>query len=156
MKYIFAVLIAVISIQLQAKDAQLKFSDYPVSIFTGKNATMILNKDTRTFRTRFGYLKNEKPNYAGHYVVDTFGCGGGCIAGMAFNVKTGETQFLPFGALSGCYRDGKYIDQDYEYKVESRLLVSTGMHDGDESCSVKYYVEEKGKIKLKKTEYLWK
>ncbi len=82
-----------------------QFSDYPAPVFKGKNAAMQLNENTKNYRTRFGYLKNEKPNFAGHYVIDFFGCGTSCIIGIAFNVRNGATQFLPSGALTACYKE---------------------------------------------------
>ena len=129
-----------------------KFSDYPAKAYTGKNAPLVLNKMTSNFKTRFRALANEKPNYAGQYVVDFFGCGGGCISGMVYNVKTGATQFLPFDTLAGCYTDDGYIDQSIDYHVNSKLFIAYGS-DGSVGgkCSVKYYLEQNGKFKLIKS-----
>ena len=135
------------SIIAHAKDPQ--FEDYPANVYKGKNSTLKLNSNTSSFKTRFKSISNSKPNYAGHYVIDFFGCGGGCIAGMAFNVKTGATQFMPFDTLTGCYIDEEYFDQKIDFKVNSRLFIAYGS-DGqaDSPCLVKYYVEQNGAIKL--------
>jgi hypothetical protein len=149
-KFFLTMLGGIFATSIYAKDP--KFNDYPVQVFKGKNAPLKLNSNTSNFKTRFRALANSKPNYAGHYVVDFFGCGGGCISGMAYNVKTGATQFLPFDTLSGCYTDDGYIDQSIDYQVNSKLFIAYGS-DGsaDGKCLVKYYVEQNGQLKLIKS-----
>lgn len=151
LKKILLLIIGLVSVEVYAQGP--KFSDYPANLYTGKNAPLVLNKMTSNFKTRFRALENEKPNYAGHYVVDFFGCGGGCIAGMAYNVKTGATQFLPFGALTNCYTDnGEVVDKEIEYRVNSKLFITAGSDDsGDGECLIQYYVEQNGKFKLIKS-----
>lgn len=128
-----------------------KFSDYPAQVYKGKNAPLLLNSQTANFKTRFRALAKTKPNYAGHYVVDFFGCGAGCVSGIVFNVKTGQTQFLPFGGLMGCYKNDEYIDQDFDFDVKSKLFVTYGQTESDNQCQTRYYVENNGKIELLKS-----
>lgn len=152
LKKIFLILLGgVSSAGVYAKDPQ--FNEYPAQVYKGKNAPLILNSNTSNFKTRFRALANSKPNYAGHYVVDFFGCGGGCISGMAYNVKTGSTQFLPFDTLAGCYTDDGYIDQEIDYSVNSKLFIAYGSDGFSEGkCLAKYYVEQNGKLKLIKSQ----
>ncbi len=129
-----------------------QFSDYPAPVFKGKNVAMQLNENTKNYRTRFGYLKNEKPNFAGHYVIDFFGCGTSCIIGIAFNVRNGATQFLPSGALTACYKEASFTDYEIYYRANSRLFITSGGYDNEEGCSTKYFIEQNGQFKLIKTQ----
>lgn len=150
-KVLLVLLSVVFSVGVYAKDP--KFNEYPAQVYKGENAPLVLNSNTSNFKTRFRALANSKPNFAGHYVVDFFGCGGGCISGMAYNVKTGSTQFLPFGTLAGCYINDEYFDQDIDYKVNSKLFIAYGSDGSAEGkCLAKYYIEQNGKFKLIKSQ----
>ena len=130
------------------------FENYKVPVYKGKQAKLILNGKTKLYKTSFRALQRENVNFAGHYVVNFVGCGAGCALGIGLNVKTGSTLFLPFGSTSGCELKDEYVDQDYEYQADSRLIISTGLHDGENKCSVKYFIENKGKFSLIIKEYL--
>lgn len=130
------------------------FENYSVSVYQGKHANLILNSKTKLYKTSFRALQRENVNFAGHYVVNFIGCGAGCALGIGFNVKTGNTLFLPFGSISGCELKDEYIDQEYEYRADSRLIISTGLHDGENQCSVKYFIENEGEFLLLTKEYL--
>ena len=129
-----------------------EFKDYPVKVYTGKKQPLKLTKENKSYRTKFKTLSssNSKINFAGHYVVDFFGCGGGCASGLIYNAQTGKGDFLPMGALTGCYTDDGYMDHEVEYKPDSRLFVTFGMidHADDKECATRYYLEENGKVKL--------
>ena len=52
-----------------------RFDDYPVNErYTGKTAPLVLSREARTYRTRLREAAREKPNFAGHFIVTSWGC----------------------------------------------------------------------------------
>jgi hypothetical protein len=132
-----------------------KFKDYPVSeMYRGKNAPLRLTRDDRMFRTRLKWaVDNQKVDFAGRYIITSWGCGAGCIQGAAIDAKTGKVSWWGF---SLCCWSG---DQDdvangfsfrgnlVEFKKDSRLIVFYGVRneeDGDHG--VHYYKLENGRF----------
>lgn len=129
-----------------------QFAHYPAQVYTGKNAALKLNADTRSFRTRFRALAQEKPNFAGHYAIGYAGCGTGCIIAMMVDVKSGASQFV--SALNDCppKNDGdEWRDKDINFQTNSRLMVLTGVTeeggDAPSVCRREYWLEQNGKLK---------
>src|SRR5476651_623356 len=61
---------------LQAQNQALEFGDYPVAEkYRDKNAPVVLSKKDRIYRTRLKEAAKQKPNFAGHYILTTWGCG---------------------------------------------------------------------------------
>ncbi|TDR31273.1 hypothetical protein [Hydromonas duriensis] len=124
--------------------AAFRFKDYQVEAYIGPRHNVTLNKDTKQFKSRFIETGKMPINFAGHYVVNSFGCGTGCARYFYVDVKTGEAKFLPE------YLQVDYNDQDCEnevyFKPDSRLFVVSGMQKG--SCSVNYYQELDGGFKF--------
>jgi hypothetical protein len=142
------------SVLAKVLNKSAKFKDYPVAVYKGKKASLILNKDDRMFKTRYRDLYKGQPNFAGRYAVTGVGCGGGCVFLLALDYKTGKTVHLkvPMGEdLATCsdeYRDkeGEYIGHFFYYEPDSRLMVVTGRMDGME-CGARYFVEQNGVMK---------
>lgn len=65
------------------------FHDYSAQTYTGKNHPLKLTSESRKYRTLFKQMSQQQPSFAGHYVMETVGCGGGCSFVLAYNVKTG-------------------------------------------------------------------
>ncbi len=113
----------------KAKNAQQKsdvpqFIDYPVtSGYIGKPAPVILDsKDKKMFRTTLREAAKEPPNFAGNYVLTTWGCGTYCITGAVVNLRTGEVVFLP-GSICCWQGEGERLI----FRLNSRLLVTAGI-----------------------------
>ena len=115
-----------------------KFSDYPVARYGGKNAKPDLSRNTPSwqFRTRISKWGLERPNFAGHYVLATWGCGTDCTQltiidaingkvyhpeGIRSNVAVNVHQSLLDGS-SGWREEGSV-----KFTSESSLLVVVGM-----------------------------
>ena len=108
------------------------FTDYPVKeIYTGKVASAKTAMGTgqrhpkgghrpSMFKTRLADAStNGQVNFAGHYVLTTWGCGsGGCVEGAVIDALTGEIAWLPLEAC--CNRRG---DDGYHFRADSNLLV---------------------------------
>ena len=135
-KYLLAflagVLLSLPSIAQTALKAVPAFNDYPVAeIYTGKvaSAKTVMGKGQRhptggyrpsMFKTRLADASaNGKVNFAGHYVLTTWGCGsGGCVEGAVISALTGDIVWLPLEAC--CNRKG---EDGYHFRADSSLLV---------------------------------
>lgn len=103
-----------------------KFRDYPVrEVFRGRPARVILTPEGRTFRTRLRDAARERPNFAGRYVVTTWGCGTGCRLGAIVDLKTGRVHWLPHPLCCWPYGKPPY-PEPLAFRLDSRLIVLTG------------------------------
>lgn len=74
-----------------------RFEDFPAQTGApGRNAPVILTEQARTYRTRLRAAAGERPNFGGHYILVSWGCGTECLMGAAINAQTGRAIFLPF------------------------------------------------------------
>src|SRR6185369_11667024 len=69
-----------------------RFEDYPArNMYKGPNARLVLTRADMTFKTRLRVAARErKTNFAGHYIVTTWGCGSACVDGAVIDAKTGK------------------------------------------------------------------
>jgi hypothetical protein len=118
-------------------------SDYPAKPYTGANAAPDVKTHLRSrrYRTQLRNWAKEKPNFAGHYILATWGCGTGCTQIAVIDAETGKV-FHPRGATLN-YIDNIHDDllvddnpsplrSDFgalRYSADSRLLVLVGMPD---------------------------
>ncbi|HAF21422.1 MAG TPA: hypothetical protein DCK93_00685, partial [Blastocatellia bacterium] len=68
------------------------FKDYPASeMYKGATAPLVLTRADQTFKTRLRWAaKNQKPNFAGHYILTSWGCGAECVMGAVIDARTGK------------------------------------------------------------------
>ena len=128
-KYLLAFLAGVLLSLPSIAQTTLKFTDYPVSeTYTGKHAKAKTGNGVgqphpdggylpSMFRTRLNEAaRSGDVNFAGRYILTTWGCGsGGCREGAIVDAKNGDVFWLPRSAC--CYDDG-----DYSYIENSHLL----------------------------------
>lgn len=106
-----------------------QFKDYPVTeIFSGKAAPLVLTKDDTMFQTRLREAARQKPNFAGHYILATWGCGAGCRDGAVIDAKTGKVYWIPHTTC--CWKNG--VEQPIEFRLESKLVVFSGARNEKE------------------------
>ena len=143
------------------KDAP-RLKDYPAKPYSGPNASPDLRGDrrSRTYRTQLRRWAAEKPNFAGHYILATWGCGTGCTQIAIIDALTGNV-FHPPGA-----RTNSVVDVHHEllvdggssryradfgalrYSVDSRLLILIGTpEDRIENRGISYFVWENDGLK---------
>ena len=134
---------------------KLRFSQFEVATtYTGENQPLVMDEFSRTFRTRLRRaIKNQKPSFAGHYLVTGWGCGsGGCNTGAVINAKTGVATPFPV-ALASVYplktQFAEESGQEHIYQLNSRLMIFAGDLGGsqnDGSDSVEFYEFKDGKF----------
>lgn len=142
------------------KDAP-RFEDYPAKVYRGANATPDLRShpDSRMYRTQLKAWAKEQPNFAGHYILATWGCGTDCVQIAIINARTGKF-FHPAGARSNhavnvhheLLGPGGILDHWHgfgavQYRPDSRLLVLIGMPgESVENRGISYFVWEKERL----------
>ena len=130
----------------QNADAPPKFDDYRVTErYTGKNARLVLEAKDRAFRTRLREGSQDKVNFAGHYVLTAWGCGGGCLMGAAIDARTGKVYWLPFTVC--CWP--VEVEKPLDFRLDSNLIVFTGSRN-EEGQGVYYYKFENNSFALLK------
>ena len=120
-----------------------QFEDFPaVASPPTRNAPLILTPRDRQYRTRLRAAA-ERPNFAGHYVLTTWGCGTECLYGAAVNLRTGWVTFLPFATC--CVGEAPNGDERMvAFRPNSALLVVLGMRDGRGSDIGSHYYRIQG------------
>lgn len=125
-----------------------QFRDYAVSeTYTGKTAPLILKRDDMTFKTRLRWAaKNLKPNFAGRYILTTWGCGTSCIMGAVIDAKTGRVHWWNFSVC--CW--GYDVDENFnpiEVRLDSGLIVFSGARNEKEGdVGAHFYKFENGRF----------
>ncbi len=83
-----------------------------------------------------------KPNFAGHYIVSTWGCGAECIMGAVIDANTGKVYWLPSTVCCWGFDVGEKF-QPIEFRLDSRLIVFSGERDEKEGDNGKHFYEFK-------------
>ncbi|HEY6969216.1 MAG TPA: hypothetical protein VJA94_08430 [Candidatus Angelobacter sp.] len=121
-----------------------KFEDYRVTEqYKGKNAKPVLTRHDLRFRTRITEGAQEKVNFAGHYILTTWGCGGGCVTGVVIDAPTGKVYWLPFTIC--CWP--VEVEDPIQFRVDSRLVIFTGSRN-EKGQGVYYYKFEGNRFVL--------
>lgn len=137
-----------------------RFEDFPAELYTGKNAKLNAESDpaTRAFRTRIKEWSKEKPNFAGHFILATWGCGSDCIQLTIIDAVTGRV-FHPAQASSNvaanvdqALLEGGDFGHNFgalKFSADSKLLVLIGMPNEDASRrGISYYVWNGARLSL--------
>ena len=140
--------ISFFAIELYSQNRVPQFRDYPVSeAYIGKTAPLVLKRDDRMFRTRLlDAAKHQKPNFAGHYILTTWGCGASCVTGAVIDAKTGNVHWWNFSVC--CWNsnvDDKF--QPIEVRLNSKLIVFSGArNEKDGDVGAHFYKFENGRF----------
>lgn len=102
------------------------------------------NAFARKYRTRLDEGLRDLPvNFAGHYVMVTWGCGTTCLDGGMVDARTGEAAALPFPLDSfGSFEVD--IADPLLYRADSRLIVMLGMLREEDEIPRQYFYEWAG------------
>ena len=134
-----------------------KFESFPAEIYSGENAApSFRNKVTREYRTRLSQWAKEKPNFAGHYILATWGCGTDCTQLTIIDVKTGVV-YSPAGTgtnvavnVHNDFLQGSdlwHASGAVRFRTDSRLLVFIGMpEERTNDRGISYFLWENNRM----------
>ena len=80
------------------------FEDFKVTgIYSGEVASVDYqsNENALNFRGQIKYQIEEGVNFAGHYMLVSWGCGTNCVAGLVVDAITGKVYSMPLIASCG-------------------------------------------------------
>lgn len=127
------------------------FAQYAAKVETIKNVKVNLksHKNANSYRTNLRNSAKEGVNFAGHFILTTWGCGTNCSQTAIIDARNGKV-FFP-DELEGAGFGFCDLPDDAEPLVsqaDSRLLVLNGFKGGDlnsekSSCGT-YYLEWTG------------
>jgi hypothetical protein len=80
---------------------------------------------SREYASALRNAARQKSNFAGHYILASWGCGASCIMAATVDAKTGAVSWLPFTVC--CWSEE--IKETLEFRTNSRLLVVHGNRD---------------------------
>ena len=143
MRFSLTVLIfAIALIGFQHADAAdvPQFSQYKAeSTYSGPAAKPILDTPSkRMFRTRINDgVRGRQPNFAGEWIIVTWGCGASCTAGAIVNARTGDVVDIPF---SICCAMAVHEGFDtIEARPDSRLIIFAGFLNEEEPMAAHFF-----------------
>jgi len=124
-----------------------QFKDYPPkgkTKYLGKNAAVVITREDRMYRTRLTEAAQEKPNFAGHYILTAWGCGAGCLMGAVIDANTGKVYWFPHTICcwNEIQRDEKF--SPIEFRLDSRLVVFSGIRNEAEGDQGTHFYEFDG------------
>lgn len=107
--------------------------------YAAKSAPVIITSKDRMYRTRLKEAAQQKPNFAGHYILTTWGCGTECLMGSRnrrqYRKSTVDSARIRFAA--GTKSSDTRASIPIEFRLNSRLIVFTGIRneqDGDQGA----------------------
>lgn len=108
-----------------------RFKDYPATpVKVERNAPLVLDEFSQHFRSQLeDAIRENKPEFAGKYLVVRWSCGGGCHSGAVVDATTGKVFPFPVDVTSVFpLRPGftSEHDQELHYRLDSRLMVFAG------------------------------
>lgn len=122
------------------------FSDFPAKPFNGRQARLqIVSAKDRKYATRLHQLSGQKPNFAGHYTLVSWGCGASCVMGAAIDAESGKVTWLPFTI---CCWDLS-VTEPLEFRRNSRLLIAHGSRNESGSGDYYYQIDSDGFVLVK-------
>ena len=120
----------------------LTFSAYPAHIepATARQINVASHPKAKTFRTNLKESLASGVNFAGHFILATWGCGTGCGQCALIDGKTGNVFFPPqlAGTTLG-YGELSEKAEMLEHKKDSTLLILYGVPAGSKKYGIWYY-----------------
>jgi len=132
-----------------------KFENFAVTEqFTGKPARPVLaSREALKYRTAITEGSREGPNFAGHFTIVEWGCGGGCVQFAIVDAKTGQVFMPPFYVGPRAVVEGTDSEpgDPLQYQKDSKLLIVNGSRN-EKGEGVYYYKWDLGKLTLIKAD----
>ena len=130
------------------------FQDYPPTIpYTGPRAPLKLHpaSDAWMYRTRIREAARHKPNFAGHYILASWGCGAECLESVIIDARTGEVYLVDFTTCCWfpCCGEAADVPDTFapvDFRLTSKLLIFTGLRNEEGSRGTHYYKFQGGQL----------
>ena len=115
-----------------------QFEDYPAQIYQGRLRRVSLSDhEDRKFAAALRSSIGHHPNFAGRFVLSSWGCGASCVMSAAIDAKTGQVIWLPF-TVSNWPAE---VKEPLEFRRDSRLLIVRGSrNEADSQADIAYFI----------------
>lgn len=116
-----------------AQSTNSLFDQYKKSIRVSfPNHPIRFDKESIQYRTRLRAAYSARVNFAGQYVVVSWGCGTGCLAGGIVDKVSGRARLLPWSIQYCCYdEDTDTSPPDnlelIQVRADSKLIILNGV-----------------------------
>ncbi len=151
MSFLFALLLMASLLLPQAgTGAAPPFSQFaaPRERVTRPAKVKLTDAKDRQYATRLREFGSRPPNFAGHFVLASWGCGASCVMGAAINAQTGEIVWLPFTVCCWDFDTSEPL----EFRNDSRLLIVHGSRNEQGGGTYAYTFDGKAFTLLKADE----
>ncbi|REJ76099.1 MAG: hypothetical protein DWQ47_10780 [Acidobacteria bacterium] len=131
-----------------------RFEDFKVDVTKETpKAVRIEGKNATQFRTRLREAQAEGVNFAGHYIIASWGCGTSCEQAAIIDATTGKVYFPDelfrgFGISLGHPEESLEKYGYFEFRPDSQLLILNGY--GGPKYGVRYLVWDENEFHLAK------
>lgn len=126
------------------------FTTCPTTVRT-QHATSPLkftDAKSRQYHTVISEAAKAPVNFAGGFVLTTWGCGSGCIMAAVIDTKTGRVTSLPF-TVSDWPLD---VTEPLSYRADSCLLIVKGSRNESAAHGTYYYLFDGKTFRLRASE----
>jgi len=136
--------LAVVLTHAGAQPSPPSFDTYAVKQqYSSSAAKLVLaNKQDHEFQSQLRRAARLRPNFAGHYILTSLGCGASCVMGAIIDASNGRVAWLPFTVCCG-RGDAAPID----FRRDSALIVIHGMRN-EQGSGTFYYTYQQGRLQL--------
>jgi len=127
-----------------------KFKDFPVrTIYKGPTAKPILKGEYFRDRRELFPTRDDKPDFAGQYIVVKMTCGSSCVTGAIMNARTGQVFAWPFTIC--CWREVHDDFEAIEFRPNSRLVMFSGRRNEKGVTGYHFYVLRRDRLRFLRT-----
>ena len=143
---ILILMFGALAISAQSKSLP-RFEDYLIrEDFRGKIAPVkLIASAARMYRTMLRGSAKQGVNFAGHYIIATWGCGSDCHSFAIIDAKTGNVYFSDLISFVG---GQLYQEEDrLQFRKNSRLLIVAGAKN-DEEIGKFFYEWKNNRLRL--------
>ncbi len=108
---------------------------------------LLATPEDKEFRTQLRAAAQQRPNFTGHFVVTTFGCGAQCVMGAALDAKTGRVLWFPFTICCWDVHSSS-ASEPVAFRLNSNLIMFTGSRN-EKGNGTYYYTLDKDRFVLR-------
>lgn len=118
--------------------ASPRFADFPAQYTGAKKAALkLVDAKSQRYATMLRAAAKRDRNFAGHYILASWGCGASCVMAAAIDTKNGLVTWLPITVC--CWSIP--TTEPLEFHPDSRLLVVHGSRNEQGAGGETHYYE---------------